>query len=305
MPDISDADTFTLVVATIRLHGIDAPELGQSCERPEGGTWRCDVAATNLLEELIGKGRVTCILRDVDVYGRMISVCEAYGADLAGALVDSGLAWAFVRYSDDYVEREAEARDAQVGIWRGGAQPGTPWDYRANRWDRAAASSPREGCPIKGNISANGERIYHTPWSPWYNRTSINVGPGERWFCDEAEAVAAGWRPGRAVKREVWPAASSAPTRISGLARSFMGCRLALEVLYPPPEAPMAVVITEYAQLTRLCWNLPGVVAISGAQALSIYEERWRHLDESALDAKERALIDRLVHEHGNGHLCV
>ncbi len=52
-------------------------------------------------------------------------------------------------------------------------------------------------CPIKGNISKTGERIYHTPWSPWYSRTKINEATGERWFCDESEAAAAGWRAAR------------------------------------------------------------------------------------------------------------
>ena len=50
------------------------------------------------------------------------------------------------------------------------------------------------GCPIKGNIARDGERIYHTPWSPWYGRTQISAAKGERWFCDEGAAQAAGWR---------------------------------------------------------------------------------------------------------------
>jgi hypothetical protein len=58
-------------------------------------------------------------------------------------------------------------------------------------------ASPHRGCPIKGNINDEGEHIYHTPWSPWYSRTKINETKGERWFCDEAEAMAAGWRPAR------------------------------------------------------------------------------------------------------------
>jgi hypothetical protein len=33
------------------------------------------------------------------------------------------------------------------------------------------------------------------PWSPWYARVKIDVSRGERWFCSEAEALAAGWRP--------------------------------------------------------------------------------------------------------------
>ncbi len=63
--------------------------------------------------------------------------------------------------------------------------------------DRAAAAAPVEGCPIKGNINQDGERIYHTPWSPWYDRTQINEAMGERWFCDEAAAVDSGWRTAR------------------------------------------------------------------------------------------------------------
>jgi hypothetical protein len=66
----------------------------------------------------------------------------------------------------------------------------------ADRWERAAETPPA-GCPIKGNIGAEGERIYHTPWSPWYARTKIDEDKGERWFCDEAEAIEAGWRPAR------------------------------------------------------------------------------------------------------------
>jgi hypothetical protein len=45
-----------------------------------------------------------------------------------------------------------------------------------------------------GNISAKGDRIFHTPGSRDYNRTQINEGAGERWFCSESEAIAAGWR---------------------------------------------------------------------------------------------------------------
>ena len=49
-------------------------------------------------------------------------------------------------------------------------------------------------CTIKGNISNSGEKIYHMPGQRMYNKTVIDTGAGERWFCSEAEAVAAGWR---------------------------------------------------------------------------------------------------------------
>lgn len=48
------------------------------------------------------EGRVVeCQPLDRDTYGRIIASCSADGVDLAGALVDAGLAWAFVRYSGD------------------------------------------------------------------------------------------------------------------------------------------------------------------------------------------------------------
>lgn len=49
-------------------------------------------------------------------------------------------------------------------------------------------------CNIKGNISANGERIYRVPGDRDYNETVISRIYGERYFCSELEARQAGWR---------------------------------------------------------------------------------------------------------------
>lgn len=53
---------------------------------------------------------------------------------------------------------------------------------------------PGVDCRIKGNISRGGTRIYHLPGQDYYYVTRIDPRYGERWFCSEAEAVAAGWR---------------------------------------------------------------------------------------------------------------
>ena len=60
---------------------------------------------------------------------------------------------------------------------------------------RAAAEAG--GCRVKGNISATGEKIYHLPGSATYAKVRISTAKGERWFCDETAAVAAGWRGAR------------------------------------------------------------------------------------------------------------
>lgn len=192
---ITDGDTLSIGPVIIRLHGIDAPEAGQQCRRANGRSWQCGTEATNRLAELADGKQVSCDALDRDAYGRIIARCWQYETDVGGTLIDEGLAWAFTHYSDDYVDQEATARAAGIGIWNGEAQPA--WEYRAARWDRAAEASPRPGCPIKGNINRQGEKIYHTPWSPVYDRTVIAEEDGERWFCDEAEALGAGWRAAR------------------------------------------------------------------------------------------------------------
>jgi len=166
---VVDGDTLDVGPIRIRLNGIDAPEVGQSCSRADGSEWDCGGAASDRLEALIGGDPVDCIALEQDPYGRVVATCRSgASADIGEQLVAEGLAWAFVRYSKVYVDAERPAREARLGVWQGQAQ--APWDYREDRWARAAAKSPRPGCPIKGNISVgSGEHIYHTPWSASYD----------------------------------------------------------------------------------------------------------------------------------------
>lgn len=61
-----------------------------------------------------------------------------------------------------------------------------------------AVSQVSPSCKIKGNISIDtGERIYHVPGQRYYVETRIRPEYGERWFCSESEARAAGWRKSR------------------------------------------------------------------------------------------------------------
>lgn len=188
---VVDGDTLDVNGERFRLYGIDAPEAGQMCQAARGGKWACGTAATKALKRLVNGKTVSCTRSARDKYQRWISTCTAGGRDIGNALVADGLAWAFVKYTREYVRTEAKAKRNLVGVWQAASQ--TPWEYRARKWQSAESTAPA-GCPIKGNISANG-KIYHAPWSPWYARTRITLAKGERWFCDEAEAIAAGWRP--------------------------------------------------------------------------------------------------------------
>lgn len=187
---VVDGDTLEIDGIKYRLHGIDTPEAGQKCSKSGGGTWRCGDAATATLISLTTGKDVICDDRGQDDFKRTISVCKVDGTDINAKMVSLGYAWAFRKFSNDYVSAEDEARSKQLGVWQAPTQ--TAEEFRAAKWEVAKQVSPT-GCPIKGNISKNG-RIYHPPWSPWYNRTKISLNKGERWFCSEAEALQAGWR---------------------------------------------------------------------------------------------------------------
>ena len=187
---IVDGDTLDVGGVRYRLHGIDAPEAGQKCAKPNGGKWRCGRRAMDALAELASAGPVKCEGRGRDDFDRVLAVCTAGGVELNDAMVRRGHAWAFRKYSPDYVAAEKVAKAATLGVWRAKSEP--PWEYRARRWQVGKQVAP-DGCPIKGNISKSG-RIYHAPWSPWYGRTKVSVKKGERWFCSEREALDAGWR---------------------------------------------------------------------------------------------------------------
>ena len=188
---VIDGDTIHVGDTRVRLDGIDAPESTQTCKRATGEEWACGTEATHAMR-LMAEGReVVCRNHGLDKYGRTLGTCFVNGRDINAEMIKLGLAWAYVKYSTAYVTEEAEARRSKRGIWQGEATPA--WDFRARSWAVTEQQAP-SGCPIKGNVTANGH-IYHMPWSRWYDKVRIDGHPNKRWFCSETEAQQAGWRP--------------------------------------------------------------------------------------------------------------
>lgn len=186
---VIDGDTLELAGQKLRLFGIDAPELDQVCDR-SGQRWACGEAARAALAQIVGGRRLSCAVQDIDRYGRNVATCLAGGDDVAALMVRQGLALAYRRYSGRYVNAEAAARADGIGLWT--STYVAPEAYRAE--GRGADPAPPGDCTIKGNIGRGGNRIYHMPGQADYAATRINEGAGERWFCTEAEARAAGFR---------------------------------------------------------------------------------------------------------------
>lgn len=203
---VIDGDTIEIAGQRIRFNGIDAPESAQRCQTASGKSYACGWDAANALDEFLAASRpVTCQFFDWDQYGRFVGNCtRADGQSVQEWLVANGHALDWPRYSTGaFAALEASARQARRGIWQGEFQK--PWAWRAAQRGQTAPSeaipSPSfaivgqsAGCNIKGNISGKGERIYHVPGQKYYDRTKISESKGERWFCSEDEARAAGWR---------------------------------------------------------------------------------------------------------------
>lgn len=190
--EVIDGDTIRVAGETVRLFAIDAPERDQTCKRPDGSVWSCGEWSRAQVIEFFGGKRATCDAVDTDRYGRTVARCRVGGTDMGEAIVSAGLARAYARYSSIYLGVEKEAVVAGRGIF--GSDMATPESFRAAS-EPAPQAAPGK-CVIKGNISSNG-RIYHVPGQEHYGRTRINTSRGERWFCSESEARAAGWRKAR------------------------------------------------------------------------------------------------------------
>jgi endonuclease YncB( thermonuclease family) len=130
-PRIIDGDTIEMAGERIRLHGIDAPEVKQTCQRTDGSEYRCGDMATFALAEIIEKHWITCKGETRDRYGRRIAVCYAGPYDINAKMVRRGWALAYRKYSSDYIDEEEDARGRGVGLWAG--EFVVPWKWRKGK----------------------------------------------------------------------------------------------------------------------------------------------------------------------------
>ena len=95
-----------------RLWDIDALEPQQQC----ADGWAGGAAAKLALYELVRDHQVACQPKGTDHNGRMVAVCRADGVDLGATMISIGLARVHTRGNSHYVEREASAKAAKLGI---------------------------------------------------------------------------------------------------------------------------------------------------------------------------------------------
>lgn len=129
---VIDGDTIEIGGQRIRLHGVDAPESAQICNRANGAGYRCGKGAAFALDSFLAASRPTrCAEIDHDRYKRVVAECfRADGANVNAWIVRNGHAVDWTRYSKGRYSREqAEAQREALGVWSGLFE--MPCAYRA------------------------------------------------------------------------------------------------------------------------------------------------------------------------------
>tara|TARA_B100000925_G_C21733955_1_gene356341 strand:- start:44 stop:526 length:483 start_codon:yes stop_codon:yes gene_type:complete len=124
IPKITDGDTIVINDIRIRFTGSDAPESyffgkTQTCLDEDGKEWECGKAATKKLKQLINNQTVRCTDEGLDRYGRTLGICFVGDMDLQAEMVKSGMAVAYLRYSDRYEQQQNYAKKVKAGMWAG------------------------------------------------------------------------------------------------------------------------------------------------------------------------------------------
>ena len=126
---IVDGDSLKVSGQSVRLDGIDAPELGQSCRDAKGERYRCGEVARTALTNYIAGQKVTCDIDYRDRYNRAVGVCYVGDREaINGWLVDNGHALAYRQFGTKYVPAEERAHESKLGLWAGVFV--APWHWR-------------------------------------------------------------------------------------------------------------------------------------------------------------------------------
>lgn len=126
---VVDGDTFHMNGQKIRIWGIDAVELHQTCLK-SGQSYECGKSARLYLQSVIGKDIPVCTARPKSPKEtRIVASCQVDGKDIGREMVKSGWALDYRHFSKGaYSSEEKAARQKRLGIWAGEFQ--SPYDWR-------------------------------------------------------------------------------------------------------------------------------------------------------------------------------
>ncbi|HTK04571.1 MAG TPA: thermonuclease family protein [Candidatus Eisenbacteria bacterium] len=218
---VVDGDTVDIDIdgktERIRIIGINTPETVDPRRPVECFGKEASARAKQLLDGKSVRLEADPSQGERDKYDRLLRfVFLEDGTDFGKTMIKDGYAYEYTydspyKYQSAYKAAQRDAESGKRGLWADSVctvakTTATPPPPAAPAPQPTPATTPSpsapvptpapapSACDIKGNISSSKEKIYHVPGCGSYNQTVIDTSAGERWFCSEQEAVAAGWR---------------------------------------------------------------------------------------------------------------
>ncbi len=126
---VLEGDLLKVGNTVVRLYGIDAPEMKQTCEG-KTRVYPCGaVAKTGLMDLTAGVNFITCVPRGVTPDGIVVARCtDPQGFDLSQQMLYTGWALAVPDAENFMHEIQKKAQTAKRGLWKG--QVERPWRWR-------------------------------------------------------------------------------------------------------------------------------------------------------------------------------
>jgi endonuclease YncB( thermonuclease family) len=179
---VIDGDTFTFIDKnqskfTIRLQGIDAPEISQPYGRE----------AKNELQRLLETTpKITVCGEKYDKYDRLVAHVSTSTLNLNYIMISNGLAWFYKEFENELSEKDRKlyaaaeelARSYKLGLWSS-PNPTPPWAYKNTLPSLTQSENPAN--PTKPRQTVKNT-IEQSPRQPLTGRTYITGPRGDCYY---------------------------------------------------------------------------------------------------------------------------
>ena len=124
---VVSGDTLTLNNRVIKLFGVAAPDISQTCADASGRGYKCGQQAIAWLSSWLANNEIKCHVLGQDDRGVLTAVCMLGPYDIGAALINAGWAVADTRQTQVYVPYQNQALTNKRGLWQGEFY--MPWDW--------------------------------------------------------------------------------------------------------------------------------------------------------------------------------
>ena len=137
-------DTLTVAGRIVRLFGIAAPDISQTCADSQGRGYRCGQQSISWLRGWLADNILSCHIINEDKQGVLTGVCVLGPYDIGAAIVNAGWAVADTRQTNVYTSYQNQASKGKRGLWSGTFY--MPWDWQKikNRKANIKIIKPKE-----------------------------------------------------------------------------------------------------------------------------------------------------------------